>query len=199
MTDVTVVVLGLGAMGLPMATHLAQDFSVKAFDPFQARRDLAQEAGAQACVSAAEASKDVDVAVIAVRSAPQVEAVLFGTDGAAKALKQGSVVVTSTVGAECVLDMETRLAALGVGLVDAPVSGGAVRAGDGELLIMLGGSQESLAAARPGLPAPGGERSGASGAPGAGPSPRGHGGARRRPEHEGCQPAPVRHPHRRGC
>ena len=41
MTDVTVVVLGLGAMGLPMATHLAQDFSVKAFDPFQARRDPA--------------------------------------------------------------------------------------------------------------------------------------------------------------
>ncbi|KGF04026.1 NAD(P)-dependent oxidoreductase [Actinomyces urogenitalis] len=154
MTDVTVAVLGLGAMGLPMATHLAQDFSVKAFDPFQARRDLAQEVGAQACVSAAEASKDVDVAVIAVRSAPQVEAVLFGTDGAAKALKQGSVVVvTSTVGAECVLDMETRLAALGVGLVDAPVSGGAVRAGDGELLIMLGGSQESLAAARPVLQA----------------------------------------------
>lgn len=154
MTDMTVAVLGLGAMGLPMAMHLAQDFSVKAFDPFEARRDLAQEAGAQACASAAEASKDVDVAVIAVRSAPQVEVVLFGVDGASETLREGSVVVvTSTVGAECVLDMEARLAALGVGLVDAPVSGGAVRAGDGELLIMLGGSQASLAAARPVLQA----------------------------------------------
>ncbi|RAX18889.1 MULTISPECIES: NAD(P)-dependent oxidoreductase [Actinomyces] len=149
-------VLGLGAMGLPMATRLAAvaPGGVVGYDPFEPRRELAACAGVLPAVSAAEAVQGADVAVIAVRSADQIDEVLFGARGAASGLREGAVVViTSTVGAACVVDVAARLAEGGVLTVDAPVSGGAVRAGDGTLLIMIGGSQEALAAGRPTLTA----------------------------------------------
>lgn len=149
-------VLGLGAMGLPMATHLAAlaPGKVTGFDLFAPRRELAQAAGVTPAATAADAAKDADVVVIAVRSADQVTSVLFGDDGAARVLREGAVVIiTSTVGTECVLEVAERLAERGVLTVDAPVSGGAVRAGDGMLLIMIGASPDALDAARPTLAA----------------------------------------------
>ncbi|MFD0867230.1 NAD(P)-dependent oxidoreductase, partial [Tessaracoccus lubricantis] len=75
----------------------------------------------------------------------QLEAALFGPDGAAGALSPGSVViVTSTVGSEAVVDVATRLDGSGIGTVDAPVSGGAVRARTGDLLITAGGAPAVL-------------------------------------------------------
>ncbi|MGV9351339.1 NAD(P)-dependent oxidoreductase, partial [Streptomyces spiralis] len=147
-------VLGLGAMGLPMATRLAGAFPVRAFDVFEDRRTLAAEAGATPAATPAEAAGGADVVVIAVRDQDQLESCLFGggpvEQGAAGALREGAVVVvTSTVGVDGVQAVAARLAEQGVRLVDAPVSGGAVRAGTGDLLIMAGADDDALAAARP--------------------------------------------------
>jgi len=147
-------VLGLGAMGLPMAARLAETLTVKAFDIFDARRDLAAEAGAGVTLTPAEAADGADVVVVAVRDQAQLESCLFGGDtvgpGAATTLRAGAVViVTSTVGVEGVESVGERLAGQSVRLVDAPVSGGAVRAATGDLLIMVGADQETLALARP--------------------------------------------------
>jgi 3-hydroxyisobutyrate dehydrogenase len=146
-------VLGLGAMGLPMATHLAGAFPVRAFDIAGARRDLAAEAGAVPAADPAEAVDGADVVVVAVRDQAQLTACLFGdgngSSGAAAKLRRGSVViVTSTVGVDAVKSAAARLAEQGVLLVDAPVSGGAVRAAAGELLIMVGADEAALAASR---------------------------------------------------
>ena len=149
-----VAVLGLGAMGLPMASRLAGSFEVRGFDIAPARRSLAEEAGARGTATAAEACQGAQIAVVSVRDGAQLEAVLFDDDGAASALAPGSVVVvTSTVGEEAVVAAAGRLAERGIAAVDAPVSGGPVRAGAGDLLIMVGAHADAIAAAQPALDA----------------------------------------------
>ena len=84
----------------------------------------------------------------------QVEDVLFGADGAAAALPAGAtVMLSSTVPAAYVQALGERLAAQGLHLLDAPVSGGAVAAGQGELTIMASGTAEAFAAAETALAA----------------------------------------------
>lgn len=152
MTEVAVI--GLGAMGLPMAQHLAESFSVRAYDINPDALRAAEAAGVQPAQSVAEAVAGAAVTVLIVRDAAQLHGALFGGAGAGAALEPGSVVViTSTVGEGPLQDAEARLAAQGVHCVDAALSGGPVRARDGELLIMVGGPREARAQAQPVLDA----------------------------------------------
>ncbi|MEE6263180.1 NAD(P)-dependent oxidoreductase [Plantactinospora sonchi] len=145
----TVAVLGLGAMGLPMALRLGTELPVWAFDVSAERRALAVEGGTHGAASPAEACRTADVAVLAVRDEEQLRAALFGADGAVHTLRPGAVVVlTSTVGPEAARSVAATLAEKDVDLVDAPVSGGPVRAGNGDLLIMVGATEQALANAR---------------------------------------------------
>jgi len=85
-----------------------------------------------------------------------VEAVLFGPDGLAEGLAEGSLVVDcSTISPAATRSFGERLAQVGVGLVDAPVSGGSEGAERGALTIMVGGTQADVARARPVLAAMG--------------------------------------------
>lgn len=147
----TVAVLGLGAMGLPMATRLATgDLAVRGFDISAERGELAARAGVAVTASACEAVTGADAVLLAVRDGAQLDAVLFGEDGIAAHLRRGAVVLlTSTVGAEPVVTTAARLAGAGIGLVDAPLSGGPVRAGEGDLLIVVGAAAADLKVARP--------------------------------------------------
>ncbi|MEU6262298.1 NAD(P)-dependent oxidoreductase [Saccharopolyspora shandongensis] len=145
-----VAVIGLGAMGLPMATHLAPAFPVTVFDIDAGRRAQLAAAGAAEATTPAQAAGNADVVLLAVRDQQQVEAALFGENGAAEALNAGAVVVlTSTVGPDAARETAARLAESGARLVDAPVSGGPARAGTGDLLIVVSGDEDSLDAARP--------------------------------------------------
>ncbi|WP_320775987.1 NAD(P)-dependent oxidoreductase [Streptomyces sp. CRN 30] len=143
-------VIGLGAMGLPMATHLAAHLPVTAFDISEERLAQLVTAGGTAASTPAEAAREADVVLLAVRDQAQVEAALFGTDGVADTLRPGAaVVLTSTVGPAAARATAARLAEQGVRTVDAPVSGGPVRAGAGDLLIVVGADDEALLQARP--------------------------------------------------
>jgi 3-hydroxyisobutyrate dehydrogenase len=145
-----VAVIGLGAMGLPMAGRLAAALPVTAFDTDPARRALAAEGGIAGAATPAEAARGADVALLAVRDQQQVDGALFGPDGVAAALPAGGVVViTSTVGPDAVRGTAARLAGRDLLLVDAPVSGGPARAGAGDLLVMVGADEPALALARP--------------------------------------------------
>ena len=145
-----IAVIGLGAMGLPMATHLATAFSVTGFDPFEQRRQLAAESGIVAEATPEAASKNADVALLAVRDQNQAESALFGEDGVLEALRAGSpVILTSTVGPEAARALADRLDDAGYPLVDAPISGGPVRAGNGDLLIVVGATEGALTTTRP--------------------------------------------------
>ncbi|MGW0731998.1 NAD(P)-dependent oxidoreductase [Streptomyces sp. NPDC002851] len=143
-------VIGLGAMGLPMARRLAGELPVSVYDIAADRRATLAAEGARDTASPAEAARDADVVVLAVRDQAQVEGALFGENGAAVALRPGAVVIlTSTVGPEAARSTALRLAERGVLTVDAPVSGGPVRAGDGDLLIVVGAEDMALKTARP--------------------------------------------------
>lgn len=147
----TVAVLGLGAMGLPMATRLTSGLDVHGFDIAEARLDLARDAGVTPFDSARAAVADADAVLLAVRDEAQLDDVLFGADtGIAASLAPGAVVIlTSTVGVDGIGSVVDRLAAHEVELVDAPLSGGPVRAGAGDLLIVVGASPSAYEKARP--------------------------------------------------
>lgn len=149
-TDYTVAVLGLGAMGLPMATRLATELTVHGFDIAENRLALAAEAGIARFDSARAAAVGADAVLVVVRNGEQLDEVLFGASGVAEVLARGSVVILgSTVGTDSIPATVAKLAAFGVDLVDAPLSGGPVRAGEGDLLIVVGAAPEALEQARP--------------------------------------------------
>ncbi|AIY03402.1 beta-hydroxyacid dehydrogenase [Arthrobacter sp. PAMC 25486] len=146
----TVTVLGLGAMGLPMATRLASKLTVHGFDIAEPRLRLAATAGVQTFASARAAADGADALLLAVRNGEQLHEVLFGANGVASAMTRGSVVIlTSTVGTEAIPETVARLAEYGVELVDAPLSGGPVRAGEGDLLIVVGATPDARKQAAP--------------------------------------------------
>jgi 3-hydroxyisobutyrate dehydrogenase len=146
----TVAVIGLGAMGLPMATRLAERFEVRGFDIAAERVALAAAKGVAAASSAADAVADAEVVLVAVRTGAQLNDLLFGDAGLAPHLADGAVVIlTSTVGTRGIGETAERLAAHGAQLVDAPLSGGPIRAGEGDLLIVVGAAPAALVVARP--------------------------------------------------
>ncbi|WP_249354232.1 NAD(P)-dependent oxidoreductase, partial [Microbacterium sp. 2FI] len=149
-TALTVAVLGLGAMGLPMATRLAEDLTVRGFDINPARLELAGAAGIVGCDSSREAVEGADAVLLAVRDSAQLAEVLFGEAGIAPSLAPGAIVIlTSTVGTDGIAEVVAQLAEHGVALVDAPLSGGPARAGGGDLLIVVGATPEARAKAQP--------------------------------------------------
>jgi 3-hydroxyisobutyrate dehydrogenase len=144
-TSTTIAVIGLGAMGLPMATHLNGVFRVHGVDIAEPRLALAAEAGITTFSSAAEAVADADAVLLVVRNSAQLEDVLFGPNGITPSLRPGSTVILgSTVGIEGVAAVTLRLDELDIDLVDAPLSGGPVRAGSGDLLIVVGARPSAL-------------------------------------------------------
>ena len=88
----------------------------------------------------------MDALIILVVNAAQTEAVLFGENGAAAALKPGAVVICSvTVSPEFAADVGRRLTAMNILAIDAPVSGGAAKARNGEMSVMAAGPDEAFA------------------------------------------------------
>ena len=159
--------IGLGAIGAPMARALAgAGLPVTAYDLFPAAREAIAEVAATT-ETAREAARGADVVAVMVATPDQLEAVLFGEeDGIAGELTAGTVLlIMSTVGPAALDATAARLEGTGVRIVDAPVSGGAARAADGDLLVMVGGAESDVAAARPVLDAL------ASNAPVVGPRP----------------------------
>lgn len=142
--------IGLGAMGFGMATHLIkQGYSVTGFDVWLPTLDRFREAGGLAATTPAKAVADKSYCVCMVATAEQAQAVLFeGPEPAVPALPSGaSLLLCSTVPCAYVQTLGKQLAESGrndILLIDAPVSGGSVRAAEGTLSIMAGASDEAL-------------------------------------------------------
>lgn len=141
--------LGLGAMGGPMAANLVRSqFRVVGFDPAVPALDALEAAGGHRASTPAAAAKDQPMLVVMAATPEQVEAALFGPDGAVPALaKSATVVLHSTVPPAFVEALAAKLAQLGHPLLDAPVSGGQKGAQAGALSVMAAGPAEAFAAA----------------------------------------------------
>jgi 2-hydroxy-3-oxopropionate reductase len=119
-----------------------------------ARREAAMqpllEAGAVRCTSAADVARDASVVVSCVADAPDVAQVALGPAGVAEGAQPGLVFADmSTIAPAAARDIAAQLAARGVQMLDAPVSGGEVGAIAGTLTIMVGGSATAFETARP--------------------------------------------------
>ncbi|MEO8133970.1 MAG: L-threonate dehydrogenase, partial [Betaproteobacteria bacterium] len=135
-------VIGLGAMGMGVARSLLRaGFTVAACDVRPEARAAIEEAGGTAYETPAEVGKSAAVIIVLVVNAEQTERVLFGPGGAVETLAPGTVVIASaTVAAEFIVALGQRLAARGLLLLDAPVSGGAVKAAQGQMTVMASGA-----------------------------------------------------------
>lgn len=152
MTDrIPVTFAGLGAIGAPMARHLARTTHLTVWNRTSARAaQFARENGARAAASLTDAARDAAFFITCLPTSAEVEDVLFGGDGAAHSLRPGSVVVDCTSGDPATSKrIAARLAAQDVAFIDAPVSGGTSGAEAGTLTVMVGGDAHVLDRARP--------------------------------------------------
>jgi len=133
--------IGLGIMGKPMASHLVKaGHTVHVCDLVEESVKHLCSLGGKACSCCREIAQKSDIIFIMVPDTPDVEAALFGAEGVAEGLKPGSIVVDmSSISPIATKEFAKRLAAMGVKMLDAPVSGGQVGAENATLSIMVGG------------------------------------------------------------
>lgn len=146
-----VCVIGLGSMGIGMAASLLRGgFSVSGFDVSLDAMVRFDQLGGRSAASPAQAAAGADVVLCVVVNAAQTETALYGADGAAVPAAQGAVLLScATMSPEDARSFAARAAALGLLYIDAPISGGAVRAESGELTVMASGDPSAFAHARP--------------------------------------------------
>lgn len=138
--------VGIGTMGTHMAAHVVRaGWSTLVYDVAPAGVAQVVGAGARQADSLAEVAQGSDVVITMLPSSPNVEAVLTGPDGIFAHMKPGqNVIDMSTIDPLVSRRLAEQAAALGVGMLDAPVSGGSRGARDASLTIMVGGPAELL-------------------------------------------------------
>jgi len=143
--------IGLGTMGAAMAGHLVRaGYPVTVWNRTADRAAELLAGGAQESATPAALGRISDVVLICVSDTPDVEAVLFGTDGAAAGLSAGTLVIDhSTISPAATRSFAARLAERRIDFVDAPVSGGSEGARKATLAIFCGGEPAAVARARP--------------------------------------------------
>ncbi|MES2977392.1 MAG: NAD(P)-dependent oxidoreductase [Pseudomonadota bacterium] len=148
----TVGFVGTGIMGAPMALHLAAaGFQVAAYNRSMDKARPLAEQGVRLAPTASEACAGQDAVVVMLNSGQVCEEILFAPgSGALWAMRPGSLlIVMSSLKVETARDHARRAGAVGVGYLDAPVSGGEVGAKAATLSIMVGGEATDVARARP--------------------------------------------------
>jgi 3-hydroxyisobutyrate dehydrogenase-like beta-hydroxyacid dehydrogenase len=151
----TVGFVGLGIMGLPMATNLV-DAGYTVYGHNRSDEPVAElvDHGGHDGGSPAGVAEQSDVVLLCLPDSPDVEQVVLGEsdepDPLVDGLSEGTTVVDhSTISPTVAETVTDRLADDGVTMLDAPISGGEVGAIEGTLSIMVGGDSEALADVRP--------------------------------------------------
>ncbi|MGF6841478.1 3-hydroxyisobutyrate dehydrogenase [Paraburkholderia youngii] len=147
----TVGVIGLGNMGRGMALSLKRGgYNVLGFDAAPGVAEKLQEEGVQARASIADITRDSDVLILSLPTSDIVEKVVLGGGGVAVSAKPGLIVVdTTTADPNSTRKVAAALREVKVGLVDGPVSGGPKGAATATMTMVLGGSDEDVAAVEP--------------------------------------------------
>lgn len=144
--------LGLGVMGAPMAGHLAaKGHAVTVYNrsPAKAQAWCAQHSGSSAATPA-QAAQGAEFVMACVGNDEDLRSICLGPDGAFAGMDQGAVFVDHTTVSDTVTrELAGVAAGMGLGYVDAPVSGGQAGAQNGALSIMCGGAGADYARAEP--------------------------------------------------
>jgi 3-hydroxyisobutyrate dehydrogenase len=149
--------VGLGTMGSGMAANLVRaGFALTVWNRTPARAEPLRQLGAMVAGSPRQVADGSDIVVSCLTDSPQVDTVVFGSDGLAEALRPGSLLIDcSTISPTAAREIAARLEPQGVAMIDAPVSGGSEGAAAGTLTIMVGGEPSAFQRAYPVLNAMG--------------------------------------------
>ena len=144
--------IGLGNMGGVLAARLAGQSELYVFDLDPERVAEALDAGARPAHSIAEIASKCEVVITCLPTSAHVKSIVTSEGGLAATLAPGSLVIDCTSGDPAVTrELAAELNARGIGLVDAPVSGGPQAAAAGTIAIIAGGTEELYEQALPTL------------------------------------------------
>jgi len=144
--------VGLGVMGYPMAGHLANTgYGVAVYNRTRARADQwATEYGGRVADTPAAAANGADLVFACVGADDDLREILYGDDGALAGMSGSAIFIDHTTDSAVVArEADEAARGQGFGFLDAPVSGGQAGAVNGALTVMVGGTEESFAAAEP--------------------------------------------------
>ncbi len=143
--------VGLGIMGKPMARNLMQaGYELMVHNRSRGPVDELASEGAEAAESPREVAEKSDIVITMLPDSPQVQEVVAGEDGVLEGIKESSLLVDmSTISPVVTEELAAAVKEKGVGMLDAPVSGGDVGAIEGTLSIMVGGEEEDFERAKP--------------------------------------------------
>ncbi len=143
--------VGTGIMGKAMARNLLKaGYSVTVHNRTKSKAKELLSEGASWADSAVAVTGNSDVVITCVPDTPDVKQALLGENGVIEAARKGLICVDmSTISPAATKQMGAELAARGVTLVDAPISGGEIGAIEGKLSIMMGGPKEAVEKVRP--------------------------------------------------
>jgi len=143
--------IGLGIMGKPMARNLIKaGFPLVVHNRSRSKADELVKEGAEAAVSPKDVASAVDIVITMLPNSPDVELVALGPGGIKEGAKKGQLFIDmSTINPIVSQKIAKELAANGVAMIDAPVSGGEKGAIDAALSIMAGGEPEDFERAQP--------------------------------------------------
>ena len=143
--------IGLGIMGTPMARNLLKaGFPLTVWNRTRSKANALAKDGASMASTPRDLARGADVLVVMVTNSPDVEAVLFGSDGAFEGARSGQLWIDmSTISPDVERRVAERAAAKGVRTLDAPVSGGEIGAIEARLSIMVGGDAADVDRAMP--------------------------------------------------
>jgi 3-hydroxyisobutyrate dehydrogenase len=143
--------IGLGIMGRGMVRNLLKaGFGVKVWNRTAARMEELALDGAVPSRSPADVAANCDIILTCVSDTPDVEQVILGEDGVIAGVQTGALVVDcSTISPQATRSIAAQLAAKGVAMLDAPISGGSEGAARGTLTIMVGGEAQNVQRALP--------------------------------------------------
>jgi L-threonate 2-dehydrogenase len=139
-------IIGIGAMGMAMAKNLhRKGFAVTVRDIREDAESAAKVCGMDIAASPAAMMVHVDLVIIVVVNSQQIDDVLFGTQGVVSASAAGkAVMLCSTIAPEDTIRFGQQLALHGIATLDAPISGGPVRAEAGTMSMMLAAADDVL-------------------------------------------------------
>ena len=143
--------IGIGLMGRPMTLRLlAAGYEVSVWNRSRDKLAAVLERGARQADTPAAVARAAEIVMLCVTDQHAAEDVLFGKQGIAEGASSGKLVIDfSSIAPASARDFASRLEQNGIGLIDAPVSGGVSGAEKGTLAIMAGGKPEHVERARP--------------------------------------------------
>lgn len=144
-------VIGLGDMGSGLAKNLiVNGFETWGIDLSEKRMNAFREMGGQPATNAGEVGRNADAVFVMVMNGDQAKAIIFGDDGLAENMSDGStILLTATIKPREAREIGDQLKASGIRMIDSPVSGGFPGAQGGTLTMMAAGSDEAMLANAP--------------------------------------------------